>query len=417
MSSRPRDLEIARYAVTEIAEGTRTGWESGTLHVSLPELAVGAHDPALAEATVDIVRPGDRVRIAHVLDAALPSVKAEDPSDTFPGALGRLALAGRGRTNRLLDVGVVTTCDWGAAGYSAREDIPPSLIDMAGPAADRTVWGERTNVVVSCVPAEGAPIDEADRAVRRAGLRVARELASMTLGTEPDDVRSLSARPKNGGNLPRICAVLQVASEGPLLDTLLYGAPMSGLIPTLLDPLEVLDGALVNGTYDWASVRNATATYQESTLIDELLDADGERLTFAGLIVALGYLDTAEDKQRSALQTGRLAQLLGADAAVCTTFSSGNSHTDTMLTVRALESAGIRTCSILAETNGGLTDHVPEADCIVSTGNEDELLEPWTPERVVGGGAEELELSPAPLSAYLGANDETGQRDLTAVPA
>jgi glycine reductase len=188
-------------------------------------------------------------------------------------------------------------------------------------------------------------------------------------------------------------------------------------VPTLLDPLEVLDGALVNGTYDWPSVRNATATYQEGRLIRELIAADGKRLHFAGLIVALGYLDTADDKQRSALQTARLARLIGAEAAICTTFSSGNSHTDTMLTVRALERTGIRTCAILAETNGGLTDHVTEADCIVSTGNEDELLEPWTPERVIGAGDDAMAGERVPLSSYLGANDETGAFDLTAVTA
>ena len=41
--------------------------------------------------------------------------------------------------------------------------------------------------------------------------------------------------------------------------------------------------------------------------------------------------------------------------------------------------------ALVCETNGGLTDHVPEADCLVSTGNEDELVDAWTPERVIGG--------------------------------
>jgi hypothetical protein len=88
-----------------------------------------------------------------------------------------------------------------------------------------------------------------------------------------------------------------------------------------------------------------------------------------------------------------------------------------MLTVRALERTGIRTCAILAETNGGLTDHVTEADCIVSTGTEDELLEPWTPERVIGAGDDAMAGERVPLSSYLGANDETGAFDLTAVTA
>ena len=421
MSSAPADLEIARFAVGEVVGGTQTGRDAGTLHLSLPELAVSAAEPALAEATVDIVRPGEPVRIANVIDAVVPAVKADDPGATFPGALGPLEPAGRGRTNVLDGVRVIVSCDWSVTGNAEAVEFPPSFVDMAGPSVECAPYAKTTNVVVTCRPSPDATIVEADRAVRRAGLTVARELAGTTIGAEPemepDDVERLNAGPSSARDLPAVCAVLQVASEGPLVDTFLYGAPLGGLVPTLLDPLEVLDGALVNGTYDWPSVRNATATYQESRLIRELLASDGQRLRFAGLIVALGYLNTAEDKQRSALQTARLARLIGADAAICTTFSSGNSHTDTMLTVRALERTGIRTCAILAETNGGLTDHVSEADCIVSTGNEDELLEPWTPERVIGAGDDAMAGERVLLSSYLGANDETGAFDLTAVTA
>jgi glycine reductase len=418
LSSAPADLEIARFAVGEVVGGTQTGRDAGTLHLSLPELAVSAAEPALAEATVDIVRPGEPVRIANVIDAVVPAVKADDPAATFPGVLGPLSLAGRGRTHVVDGIRVIVSCDWSVTGNAEASEFPPSFVDMAGPSAERAPYASTTNVVVTCRPSPDATIVEADRAVRRAGLRVARELAATTIGAEPDDVELPPGVRSPASELPGVCAVLQVASEGTLVDTFLYGAPLGGLVPTLLDPLEVLDGALVNGTYDWPSVRNATATYQESPLIRELLAADGVRLRFAGLILALGYLNTAEDKQRSALQTARLARLMGADAAICTTFSSGNSHTDTMLTVRALERTGIRTCAILAETNGGLTDHVPEADCIVSAGNEDELLEPWTPERVIGAGEDDAMAGErVPLSSYLGANDETGAFDLTAVSA
>src|SRR5439155_8219316 len=97
VSSAPTDFEIGWFAVTEIVEATKTGWDAGSLALSLPELAGGAGQPALAEVTVDIVRPGDPVRVANVLDAVLPTVRA-DPATTFPGALGRLTNAGRGRT-------------------------------------------------------------------------------------------------------------------------------------------------------------------------------------------------------------------------------------------------------------------------------------------------------------------------------
>ncbi len=115
-------------------------------------------------------------------------------------------------------------------------------------------------------------------------------------------------------------------------------------------------------------MRNLTACYQDSTLIRSLVAAHGKTLRFAGVILALGYLDTAFEKERSAMMSARLAQQIGADGVICTTFSSGNSHTDTMLTVRACEALGIATVAIIAESNGGLTDHVPEADAIISTG-------------------------------------------------
>src|SRR5207248_8409339 len=112
---------------------------------------------------------------------------------------------------------------------------------------------------------------------------------------------------------------------------------------------------------------------------------------FAGVVLIRGYEQTAEDKERSARTAARLALHLGADGAVVTTDGGGNSHTDTMLTCRACEEAGIRTAVIVAEmadpesTNPGLTDWVAEADCIVSAGNAEELVAEWTPERVLGG--------------------------------
>ena len=71
MESTLADLEIATFAVDEVVEGTQTG-RSDRSAVSLPQLAVGAGEPALAEATVEVVRPDDPVRISNVHDVVLP---------------------------------------------------------------------------------------------------------------------------------------------------------------------------------------------------------------------------------------------------------------------------------------------------------------------------------------------------------
>jgi hypothetical protein len=161
VSSHPADLAIARFAIEEVVGGTQTGRDGGTLHLSLPELAVGAGDPALAEATVDIVRPGDRVRIANVLDAVVPAVAPDDPASTFPGALGTLAPAGRGRRHVLDGVHLLVCCDWAAAGFAQPEDFPPSFVDMSGPAAEWSPYAQSSNVVLTCRPAPGATVIEA----------------------------------------------------------------------------------------------------------------------------------------------------------------------------------------------------------------------------------------------------------------
>jgi len=358
-----KPLIISTFDVTEVASAPVTRWSDHRLSLDLTGMAKDARhvSPALADVSLRLVRPGDSVRIANVLDAIIPDIKAASPGGTFPGVLGPLAPAGAGRTNRLGGVAVLSVCDWLAAGYSAPDEFPDSLVDMAGPGQPVTLWGDRIVLVVVCTPKPGAAIGDVDRSVRRAALQVARSAASATLAQEPDAEASYDSSGPASPDLDAIAVILQVASEGPLLDTFLYGGHLRGMVPTTLNYREILDGALTSGAYDWPAVRNVTACYQDSALIRSLAAQDGKTLRFAGVVLAPGYLDTAFEKERSAMMSARLCHQLGADGVICTTFSAGNSHTDTMLTVRACEAAGIGAVAILSETDGGLTDHLQDA--------------------------------------------------------
>ena len=97
-----------------------------------------------------------------------------------------------------------------------------------------------------------------------------------------------------------------------------------------------------------------------------------------------------------------------------------------MLTCRACERAGVGTAVIVAEmadpdaTNPGLTDWVAEADCLVSAGNAEELVDEWTPERVLGGdvlldGTPARRAGRVPVRNYLGATNQMGQLPLQAI--
>ena len=418
-------LELAAYEAREIevtrvaTGGDPSSWNSGRLTIDADAIGiVAAAEPAIEAVRVDVVRPGDSVRIANVLDVVEPAVRVDDPAATFPGALGGLSLAGRGRTNRLEGLGVVPVARLAGLAEGEAADLPDSFIDMEGPGAAHTRWSSTTNVVLDFDVTSEAPVADIDRAIRGAALRTARDLAAATIGAEPASVETIPSPGAitGAGDLPSVAVILQVGSEGPLLDTYYYGHPVRGCSPIVVDPREVLDGALTNGAYDWAAARNPTVFYQRNTLVRELTAMNGERLRFAGVIVALGYLDSGFEKARSAMLSAQLAQRLGADGVVCTTFETGNSHTDTMLTVRACERLGIRTTAILAETNGGLTDHVPEADCLVSVGNEEELVGAWTPARVIGGDDARVGRR-VPAWAYLGAASQMGDMRWTAVPS
>jgi glycine reductase complex component B subunit alpha and beta len=376
-------------------------------------------DPRSASVDVDVVRPGDPVRITHVLDAVEPRVKADDPASTFPGALGTLWEAGQGRTNRIAGAAVVACADFPAEERPLHEQ--EGLIDMAGPGGAHSLISETTNVVLTFRPAADVSNEDFEAAVRETKLRAARDLAAETLGAEPAEVETLEY--KLGGaqrdGLPAVVLLLQLSSLGPLYEIYLYGTTLDGFQPTPLNPLEVLDGALTCGEYHWAGLRNPTYHFQNSALVRELLAADGERLRFAGLVACRGYNQSARDKERAAMLAAKLAGELGADGAIVTTDAGGNSHTDTMLTVRACEHAGIRTVAVVAEM-GGLTDHVPEADAIVSVGNAEELVPAWRPERVLGGdvlldGQGAADCGPVPVRNYLGATCQMGDMSLRAV--
>ena len=369
-------------------------------------------------ARVEVVRPGEAVRVTHVLDAVEPRVRP-DGREAFP----REGTAGEGRTNRLDGVVVLSCLDFPGEERPLHEQ--ESIVDLAGPGADHTPFARETCVVISFDPPGGARNEEAESFARRQTLELAEELARPTLDVEPETVERFEL-PEVGEDLPSVAALIQLSDLGPLYYQYVYGAPAGDAgLPRIVDPAEILDGALTCGEYHWAAMRNPTVFFQRNALVRALYAEHGQRLSFAGAVLMRGYEQTAESKQRAAEASAARAEELGADGVVITTDAGGNSHTDVMLTCRACEQAGIRTTVILAEetdpesTRPILTDWVEEADSIVSTGNVEELVSDWTPERVLGGerlldGRPAVSAGPIPVRNYLGAANQMGQLALGA---
>jgi sarcosine reductase len=375
-------------------------------------------DPPLVDGVeIEVLPPGSPVRVTHVLDAVEPRFRP-DGRAAFP-ADGR---AGEGRTNRLEGIVVLSCLDFAAEERPLHEQ--ESIVDLAGPGAALAPFSGMTAVVLTFQPGKGGN-EEAEAKARRTSLRIAEEIARPTLEAEPAEVERFELGPADE-SLPAVAALIQLSDLGPLYYQYVYGRPagQAGL-PRAVDPAEVLDGAVTCGEYHWAAMRNPTIFFQRNALIRTLYREHGSTLRFAGVVLMRGYEQSADDKQRAADRAAAVAGELGAGGVIITTDAGGNSHTDVMLTCRACEQAGIRTTVVLAEetdpesTTPILTDWVPEADSIVSTGNLEELVDAWAPQRVLGGdllldGTSALSTGPIPVRNYLGAANQMGQLALGA---
>jgi sarcosine reductase len=424
----PTALEVASYAVADARQAPQTRLLDGRLEVDLEEVReLALSEPAVTEVQVSLVRPGEPIRLTNVLDAVEPCIKAESPETTFAGVIGKLEPLGLGVTNRLADLAVVPLCDFRATHDVDREMEAPirwhSIIDMEGPGRPYTHWGSTTNVVLQFTCDSAMPLAECDRAIRRATAGVARLLASATIDAPADDREIFRWDPVTA-DLPGIAAILQVGADEPLLDTYFYGSSMKDTVPFLIDPREVLDGALTAGAYEYSGVRNPTHFYQRNKLVLSLLRLHGSRIRFVGVIPTLAYLQSNFEKSRHAMIAARLAKSLGATGAIVASYGTGNAQTGTMLTCRACEAMGVRTTVMVSETNGGLIDHVPEADAVISVGNHEELVREWEPETTLGGHFYDVESNspiegPGPLSlmGYFGSNSQMGDTCLRTVDA
>ena len=383
-------LERGTYTVSGLEWGPRTVLEGDRLTVSRAEIEALARNPeAFASADVDIVRPGEPVRLLNVIDAVTPLIKVSGDSCAYPGVAGPAVTAGSGVTHRLDGVSVVT-CGAPPKPPTGAQSTKPAFIDMFGDAAPYCDASETRNLVIVTSPVPGLSNEDYDSAVREAAHRVARRLADTTRGRPPDMAETFELRPADG--LPRAVCVMQLMDQGPLIRTLLYGHHLGeDFVPTMIHPNEILDGALVNANHR-SCLKQSTRMHADNPVILEFYRRHGRDVAFAGVVLTRGSNANHFLKERSAQYAANLAAMAGAEAAVVMMEDTGNSVTEYMFTIRALERRGIRAVGVMHELagpqgdNSPLLDSVEEATTLVSSGNVDELFETGRPERLLGGG-------------------------------
>jgi glycine reductase len=408
------------HEVHTIEIGTATRYEQHRLVVGQKQAQALFMDPALASVRVHVAALGDRVRIIAPLDVVEPRSKGPG-GGAFPGWVAPVNRPRGGETHVLRGSAVL------AAGHLPRNQ--EGLIDMSGPAAERSPFARTNNVVIEFDRADDASWQDAEVAVRRGLLRLAVHLADAAVDAAPDAIEELAPPHQPGtstSGLPRVGVITNLQTQGAFKDVFVYGRSMAGSLPTLFDPIEIEDGAVVSGQYGHPALRNPTYLHQNHPVVAELRARDGQDLCFAGVVLCPEPVAQA-DKELVSTHAAWLCRAAGFDAVIVTKEGAGNADNDLMLKVDALEADGLTAVALYAEMSGadGTGPPLvagPRRGAVISTGNYDQRIKLPAVDRAMGGSrlriadADATAAVEIPTAAILSALSPLGAGWLTCRP-
>lgn len=387
-----KNLKIHNFQVDDVIFGSETKYENRILTINKEEaINFIKQDKHITEVDIEIARPGENIRIVPVKEAVEPRAR-KDGRTAFPGVTGDLAPCGEGDLYALKGVTVLGVgMHWGSFG--------DGLIDMYGEGQKYTIYGELINICIVANTDEEFERHEQQKknhAIRWASHLFAEYLAKTVLDKPANDVEEYKFEPVRGRSeeiekLPSVVLVMQPQSQMEEMgyNDLIYGWDLNHFVPTFVNPNEILDGAIISGSFMPASSKWSTYDMQNFPTIKELYKEHGKTINFLGVI--LSNLNVSlEQKERSAIFVANLAKALGADGAIVTEEGYGNPDTDYIRCIVALEDVGVKVVGISNECTGRDGASQPlvvldeKANALVSTGNVSELIKLPAAEKVIG---------------------------------
>ena len=386
-------LKIGNFQVRSVCLGEKDAYENGVLTLCKEKAITYLKDcnDHITDLDIVIANPGEDTRIVPVIETIEPRCRV-DGRTLFPGVTDEVSPAGDGELKALKGccVTVVGKC-WGSFG--------DGVIDMGGEGARHTYWSQLINICLvgdTDEEFERHEQQKCNHALRWAGHRLAEYIGKIVKSLPAEEFEEYVFDPvisqaKRDNGLPNVAIVLQPQSQMEALgyNDLWYGWDLNKFLPTFVSPTEVLDGALISGSFMPSSSKWSTYEMQNFPTIKELFREDGKSLNFVGVILSM--LNVALDqKERAAMMVRNMALNLGVDYAIVTEEGYGNPDTDYARCQVILEDAGIPVVGISNECTGrdGFSQPLVTLDAkmnaLVSTGNVSELTELPACKTVIG---------------------------------
>lgn len=403
-------LELGKIFINDIQFAQKTEVIDSVLYVDKREVEeIVLSDDRIKSVNVDIARPGESVRIAPVKDVIEPRVKVFGEGSIFPGILNKVKTVGSGRTNALKGACVVT----GGNIVAFQEGI----IDMSGPIAQYTPFSMTNNLCIMMEPKDNLEAHSYEQAARMAGLRVATYLGEVGRDVEPDEVIVYETKPireqiKEYPNLPTVAYVHMLQSQGLLHDTYYYGVDAKQIVPTLMYPTEIMDGAIILGNCVAPCDKVTTYHHLNNPVIEDLYKRHGKDLNFVGVILTNENVFLM-DKERSSDMVAKLVEYLGIDGVIITEEGYGNPDTDLMMNCKKCTDVGADVVLITDEFPGrdgksqSVADATKEADAVVSCGQGNLVVHFPAMDKIIGT----LEYVEMMIGGYKGCLNEDGSMD------
>lgn len=374
-------LQIDYIRVKKVQFGKKTELSEGVLTVNKEELINQAKSELFGSLDIKLAVPGESCRILGIHDVMQPRCKADAPETSYPGIWGKLAPMGEGRTVALKGV-VVSDI------YYAKCNIKYYL-DMGGECAKYSNFSRHYHIILDATPAEGVSDASYAEALKYASLSINVYLAKLAIAVKPDESEVYELGPvglgADGKPLPKVAYLVTHMASHDTWNFLVYGQSALGFLPTILQPTEVLDGAMV-----W---RYWEPNYylQNEVYIKELMKRHGKDIEFVGFVMDNNVMKIDGKDAMSMMADTLCKETLKADCVIVNKSGMGHCQLDSALAFNWAEKMGM-TCvmNLSAVSNDKPGDMLvisdPKIDAVINSGRNYDLHHPRV-ERVIGEGA------------------------------